>query len=174
MKPSRVTDAENVILGLQDEIRRCQESRYDHRLHGILLVAQGLSCREVAWLLGDAPRTVAYWVKRFEEEGLSGLAEGDRTGRPRRLTEEQREVLAEALRHGPLEYGLSSNLWDGKTLSMFIEQNWNVELGVRQCQRMFREFGFRLRKPRPVIAKANPVEQKKYKKTSSSCEKQEG
>jgi hypothetical protein len=37
-------------------------------------------------------------------------------------------------------------------------------LGVRQCQRLFRQFGFRLRKPRPLIAKANVSLQKKHKK----------
>jgi hypothetical protein len=49
---------------LQDEIRRSEESRYDHRLHGVLLVAQGLTCPEVASLLGDVPRTVEYWELR--------------------------------------------------------------------------------------------------------------
>ncbi len=57
---SRLPNVKNVVLALQDEIRRTEESRYDHRLHGLLLVAQGLSCREVARLLGDAPGTVAY------------------------------------------------------------------------------------------------------------------
>ncbi len=89
MKRIHIADAEIVVLALQDEIRRSEESRYDHRLHGVLMVAQGMSCTEVAKLLGDAPRTVAYWVQRFEEEGLAGLAEGDRPGRPRRLNPEQ-------------------------------------------------------------------------------------
>ena len=49
MKPLTIEDPD-IILGLQDEIRRSQESRYDHRLHGLLLVAQGVRCREVATL----------------------------------------------------------------------------------------------------------------------------
>ena len=73
VKPLTIRDAETVILGLQDEIRRSEESRYDHRLHGVLLVAQGMSCHQVSELLGDAPRTVAYWVQRFESDGLTGL-----------------------------------------------------------------------------------------------------
>jgi len=40
-----------MVLGLQDEIRRSEESRYDHRLHGVLLVAQGLTCPQVSRLL---------------------------------------------------------------------------------------------------------------------------
>jgi hypothetical protein len=73
MKIVTIDDAENVILGLQDEIRRSEEARYDHRLHGLLLVAYGMNCCQVADLLGDAPRTVAYWVERFEDQGESPL-----------------------------------------------------------------------------------------------------
>ena len=79
MKIVTIDDAENVILGLQDEIRRSEESRYDHRLHGVLLVAHGMNCCQVADILGDAPRTVAYWVERFEQKGLGGLHEGSRS-----------------------------------------------------------------------------------------------
>ena len=68
MKKIKISDAETVILILQDEIRRSYEARYDHRLHAILMVAQGMSCRQVAQLLGDAPRSVAYWASRFESE----------------------------------------------------------------------------------------------------------
>lgn len=164
MKRIYISDAETVILILQDEIRRSYEARYDHRLHAVLMVAQGLSCRKVATLLGDSPRTVAYWVNRFEAEGLSGLADGDRPGRPRRLNEQQLHEIQEALRSSPANYGLTANLWDGKLLSHFIRQRFGVELGVRQCQRLFRQLGFRLRKPRPLIAKADPERQKAFKK----------
>jgi hypothetical protein len=60
MKALTMPDAAMAIPALQAETRRSQESRYDHRLHGLLLVAQGMSCREVGGLLGDAHSTVAY------------------------------------------------------------------------------------------------------------------
>jgi transposase len=165
MKKLIVPDAETVVLALQDEIRRSADSRYDHRLHGLLLVAQGMSARHVAELLGDAPRTVAYWVRRFEEDGLAGLVEGERPGRPRRLGEGQLAEVDAALRKSPRDFGLAGNLWDGKTLGQFVHQQWSVTLGVRQCQRLFRQLGFRLRKPRPAIARADPEKQARFKKT---------
>ena len=55
---------------------------YDHRLHGVLLVAHGMTCPEVAKLLGIAPRTVEYWARGFEAEGRAELCEGERGGRP--------------------------------------------------------------------------------------------
>jgi hypothetical protein len=42
MRPLRIADATSA-LGLQQEIQRSEESRYDHRLHGVLLVAQGMT-----------------------------------------------------------------------------------------------------------------------------------
>jgi transposase len=170
MKASRITDRENVIFILQDEIRRTYEARYDHRLHAILLVAQGMSSRQVAQLLGDSPRTVAYWVQRFEAEGLAGLADADRPGRPRRLDQDQRYQIEQALRKSPLEVGLSVNLWDGKALSAYINQEFGIQLGVRQCQRLFRQLGFRLRKPRSKIANSDPSKKEEFKKNSKTIE----
>jgi transposase len=170
MKPLTISDTEDVVLAIQDEIRRSDEARYDHRLHALLLVAQGMSSNKAARLLGDAPRTVAYWVRRFEEEGFAGLVDGDHPGRPRRLSDARIEEIASALRKEPAQFGLGGQ-WDGKTLSRFIEQQWGISLGVRQCQRLFRHFGFRLRKPRPKIAHANGEAQAEYKKTAPPLEK---
>ena len=173
MRPLTIADASTIVLGLQDEIRRSEESRYDHRLHGVLLVAQGMSCPEVSRLLGDSPRTVEYWVRRFEERGLAGLVEGERSGRPRRLNDKQLEEINSVLRQPPESGGIPRGLWDGKGLAAFIKKRYGVTLGVRQCQYMFKAFGFRRRKPRPLIARADPELQEAYKKTprvrSRSC-----
>jgi transposase len=167
MKALTISDAETMIFALQDEIRRSQEARYDHRLHAVLLVAQGVSCTKAASLLGDSPRTVQYWVNQFEEEGFAGLADADRPGRPKKLNEQQLEQLAQVIRGSPKDVEMGTNIWDGKTLSAFIKRQYGIDLGVRQCQRLFRQFGFRLRNPRPLIAKADPEQQKTHKKNSN-------
>jgi Transposase and inactivated derivatives len=174
MRALRIADSATIVLGLQDEIRRSEESRYDHRLHGVLLVAQGMTCPEVAKLLGDAPRSVEYWVRGFEENGLAGLREGERSGRPGRLNEKHLRDINAVLRQTPRDVGLARNLWDGKTLAAWIAREYGIDLGVRQCQRLFRQLGFRLRKPRPSIAQADPARQKAHKKTPSADGGQNG
>lgn len=82
MHKLQIPDAEIMIMALRDEIARSEESRYDHRLHGVLLVCSGRSCYEVAELFGHSPRTVEYWVRRFERSGFAGLQEGERPGDP--------------------------------------------------------------------------------------------
>ena len=154
-----------MILALQDEIRRSEEARYDHRLHGVLLVAQGLSCPAVARLLGDAPRTVENWVKRFEVEGLGALAETPGRGRKPKLNEAQLAEVGQWLRGRPQSKALEGNLWDGPKLSACVKKEFRIELGTRQCQRLFRQLNFRYRLPRPEVAKADPPRKKAHKKT---------
>jgi transposase len=166
-------DNPELISGLRNEIRRSDQSRYEHRLHSLLLLAQGMTCSEVAKLFDDSRRSVQYWYRHFEKEGLAGLVDIERPGRPKRLNDKQIRKIESALRVSPRESGMETNIWDGKTLSAFIKQQFNILLGVRQCQRLFRQLGFRLRKPRPLIAQADPKIQKTYKKTKKiSCRSQ--
>ena len=166
MRKLTISDPEIMKVAIQQEILRSDESRYDHRLHGVLLVCAGKNCYEVADLLGHSPRTIQYWVEQFEEDGFIGLADGERPGRPARLNEKIRKSIDADLRHNPRDFGYSQNLWDGKLLSHHLSTAYNISLGVRQCQRLFRDLGFRLRKPRPLIAESDPESKKTYKKNS--------
>jgi transposase len=165
MRPLQVEDTELMTIAIQQEISRSEEARYDHRLHGVLLVGQGLSCLETAQLLGQNPVTVHRWVHRFNYGGFAGLYEGERPGRPSCLSDKQWEGLDRDLRRAPRDWGYEQNLWDGKLLAHHLTLHYDVRLGVRQCQRIFGRLGFRLRKPRPEIAKGDPLAQARYKKT---------
>src|SRR5207248_6947479 len=49
----------------------------------ILLSVHGLAPGQVAELLDCHPATVRRWIARFNAEGLAGLADRPRSGRPR-------------------------------------------------------------------------------------------
>ena len=168
MRKLEIADPEIMRIAIQQEIVRSDESRYDHRLHGLLLVAGGQSCQQVAETFGENPRTVQRWVKRFEEYGLDGLREGERPGRPATLDAKQWAALGRDMRRAPDEFGHAAHLWDGKLLSLHLRRHYGVELGVRQCQRIFGQMGFRLRKPRPQVAQSDPVRVAAFKKTASA------
>ena len=168
MRRLEIRDAEVMQIAIRQEISRSEESRYDHRLHGVLLVANGQSCGAVAELFGENARTVQRWVSAFESEGFDALREGERAGRPRVLDSRQWRTLERELRRDPRHYGHEQNLWDGKLLSEHLKSRYRVSLGVRQCQRIFGKMGFRLRKPRPQVAQADPVRVAAFKKTAPS------
>ena len=171
MKKLSIDDSREMKIAIQQEIQRSDDSRYDHRLHGVMLVASGRSCYEVAELFGRSPRSIQMWVQRFNQSGFAGLQDLEKTGRPSALNERLRAKLGKHLRKSPKSFGYNCNQWDGKVLSRHLSDHFNVELGVRQCQRLFHEFGFRYRKPRPVIAKFDPAKEGAYKKTAQTSEK---
>ena len=127
-----------------------------------------MSAYEVGELLGHNPTTIQRWIKSFEAKGFSGLEDEERQGRPKRLTTEQLRRVDLSLRKSPRAFGYTQNLWDGKLLSHHIVQTEKTVLGARQCQRLFHQLKFRLRKPRPVIARADEEAQEAFKKTPHS------
>jgi transposase len=171
MRKVEIEDAEMMRIAIRQEIERSGESRYDHRLHGLLLVAHGQSGRQVAELLGEDARTVQRWVSRFETHGFAGLREGERPGRPSRISAEAWNAIGQDLRRSPLSLGYTQANWDGKLLSEHLRARHRLKLGVRQCQRIFNQMGFRRRKPRPVVAQADPERQAAFKKTAPTRKK---
>ena len=168
MRKLEIADAEVVRVAVQQEIQRTRESRYQHRLHGLLLVTCGRTCSEVAELFGEDRRTVQRWVAAFQQRGLEGLVDGRRPGRPRSLTPEQWKSVEQDLRGAPGDFGLVGHDWDGRLLSEHLRRSHGVKLGVRQCQRLFGEMGMRLRKPRPQLAQSEPDRVEAFKKTAPS------
>ena len=167
MRQLEIRDADVMQIAIRQEIARSDESRYDHRLHGVLLVAGGQSCVEVATLFGENSSTVQRWVKRFEHSGFDGLRDSERPGRPPSLDDRQWKRLGRDLRKSPREFGHEQSLWDGKLLSAHLRQRYGVRLGVRQCQRVFHQMGFRLRKPRPQVAQSDPARVADFKKNET-------
>ena len=166
MRSLTLTSPEHSRAVLQQEINRHQDARYDHRLHCVLLIATGLSCEQTAGFFGDSPRTLANWVHHFDQRGLAGLAEGNHSGRPARLSAEQLEEVRAWVRQPPAAVGVNANLWDGRSLSAGVQQRFGVTLSVRQCQRLFRLVETRYRLRRPLVAKADPQRQAEHKKNS--------
>ena len=77
-----------------------------------------------------------------------------------------RRTYCEISRASRTNDGKGGPLGSAKSLAQFLQQRYGVELGVRRCRRLFRKPEFRLRKPRPEIARADPERQRVHKKNS--------
>lgn len=157
MRKLQIDDSSAIRIVIQQEIGRSEDSRYDHRLHGLLLLAAGHSCGEVAELFGEDETTIQRWIHRFEQGGLQALRESERSGRPRALRPAQWVAVQEDLGKSPRDLGLAAVAWDGASLSEHLRQRYAVRLGVRQCQRIFRQMGFGRREPSPRAPPNGPV-----------------
>ena len=79
----------------------------------------------------------------------------ERPGRPRRLDAKNWCKWESDSHKTPRDFDLVATVWDGPVLSEPLRRRYGVNLGVRQCRRLFRDRGFRLRRRRPSFAVAS-------------------
>lgn len=65
MRKLQIEDAEIMRLAVQDEILRSEESRYDHRLHGILLFCSGRGCLQSIHDLASTKQNPKTFMRNF-------------------------------------------------------------------------------------------------------------
>lgn len=77
------------------------------RAQVLLLLAAGLSVRAVQ---AQSPRRQRHWKQRFEQQGLDGLLDAGRPGRPMKLGAEMTNVENESFKRfvGDMVYALTS------------------------------------------------------------------
>ena len=71
------------------------------RGHAIILSADGYEVNQLVDIFGVERDTAASWVKRFNEGGIDALFDDDRPGGPRKLVEEEQQLLECLLREYP-------------------------------------------------------------------------
>lgn len=95
-------------------------------------------------------------VKRYNAEGLDGLHDRPRSGRPSKLTEAQRQELREIALKGPdIETdGLSSYTRDD--LVEIVAEKWQAQYAATSMGRILRSLNLSRQKTRPSHPKKNP------------------
>ena len=68
------------------------------------------------------------WVLRFNEEGLAGLQDRPRSGRPETHTEEVRSKVIDLVRQKPRSVGRPFELWTLERLQVAIEEREGLRL----------------------------------------------
>ncbi len=137
----------------------------------IVLLLEGYRPTFLARLFGLTRMTLTRWVHRLNREGLGGLLEKPRPGRPMRLSSRVQEQARKDLERSPEECGLPRATWDGPTFAAHLQRRFGVKLKVRQAQNWLHRFGYRLKQAGYVYlqAKAEDAERfrRKLKKTPS-------
>ncbi len=170
MRKLQIEDAEVMRIAIQQEIERSEESRYDHRLHGLLLVTAGQSCRAGrSSCLARTARRCSAGCNRFEEGGLDALREGERSGRPRTLDAAKMAQACRgscARRRETLTWRPRSGMVRSCPNTCVGDTAWTWACG--NASDLFRQMGFRLRKPRPQVAQVGSAESRGGKKNSGA------
>lgn len=160
-----IHDPEELLKEGTSIINSSSDAKYVLRVALVnFMLAKTASAEELSWLSGIPRRTLTSWVQKVDEYGFESLRAIKQTGRPSRLTEEQMAEIKVAIESDPEDSGY--RVWDGTTLSDYIHDRYGIELGTRQCQRLFHTLGFSRIRPQkyPSLHEGNNKEREAFKK----------
>ncbi len=144
----------------QGETDRCAALR----ALAIARALEGASRAEAARLVGRERQSLRDAVVRYTAEGLAGLRDRPRPGRPEKLTVAQRDELRAWVLQGPDPEvdGMSSyRLLD---IAAHIEQRWAVSYTLSALSRMLHRMGLSWQTTRPAHPNSDAGAQELYKK----------
>lgn len=136
MQKSSGISGDAVRAMIRSALHSADDGHLLHRLDGVLLVAEGHSCGEVAGWFGVNRRTVERWLRAADAQGADGLAEHHPGGRPARLSGDQLLAISFVLQAPPITQGYPERRWTGKRLARHLARLYGLELSERSCQRL--------------------------------------
>jgi transposase len=120
----------------------------------ILLSAQGHGAAEIARLTFFDQDTVLFWFDRYEADGLDGLQDRPRSGRPPKMTGLSRDELQQAADQDPRQAGHPFSVWTCGDLAHYLAQKGHLHVTGETIRRHLRSLGFRI--VRPVLSISSP------------------
>ena len=114
----------------------------------VLWRAEGLTTLEIAQRLGCDRQSVTPWIERYQAQGIPGLHDEPRPGRPRHLDADTLDQMEATLERPPPEGSGGRTPWTLSRLQAAFRDGATRLFGVETLRRRLHERGFRWRRPR--------------------------
>jgi transposase len=147
-KPHDYTLTESELLTIEQAIKNNPDLRLRQRAQIIRLLHKGHKPEAIADLLSISTGPVYYWHKRWRQQGLAGLRDQRRSGRPSVADETYRQKLAEVLETAPQALGLAFTVWTPARLLAYLEQETGVVLHENTLRNLLKELDYVYRRPK--------------------------
>lgn len=129
---------------------RCKGTRQEwNRVRSIAanMFEQDRESADIAKDLGVDDQTVRSWRRAYREGGREALISRKPSGRPARLSEAQRQHLAEWLVKTPAECGFDKYLWTQQLIADLIAREFGVSYHHDHVGVILHQMGFTHQKP---------------------------
>jgi transposase len=136
------------------------------RLLAIAMVLDGMSREAAAKAAGMQRQTLRDWVIRYNTDGVAGLIDRPRPGRPPRLTQEHLAELDQFVESGPDVEVHGVVRWRCIDLKAVIKERFGVCLSERSVGRILGQRKFRRLSVRPQHPQSSEAVQETFKKLS--------
>ena len=151
----RLTLSESDVKKLELEARQ-QIGRVSERIHFVLLCHRGYSAPQIGELFNYTEETVRSWLKRYQEQGLSGLIDEPRSGRPPK-DPLLNGVVECQIGQSPRCFGYLRSFWTILALTAHLASYLKIKVSSATVRRAVTAIGYSWRRPRlSPVKKSDP------------------
>ena len=150
------------------ELRRLavatKNANQSRRLLSLAAVLEGMNRTDAARIGGMDRQTLRDWVHRYNAEGVEGLRDRPRSGRPCALDEGRQATLKALVLRGPDLERDGCVAWRARDLCALVEERFGVRYGESGMLKLLKGLDLSWQKARPVHPEADPKAQERFKK----------
>ena len=129
MRTLKLHFPDDALPTLDTFVKQTKEARVFRRAQAVRHVVKGQRLQTVSDALSFTYSALRKWVYRFANQGLQGLVDRPRSGRPPQVTCALEQHLNRLVDQDPLQHGSIHSQWSCRALATVLAQQTGVHLG---------------------------------------------
>jgi len=156
----KLSDTE--LSQIEHVIKTSKSSRLVKRATGIRMLHLGHNAYEVGQTLSVSAPTVYSWFHRWKAEGLQGLEQRHRSGRPAIADAAFLQVVEETLEQDPGEMGYDFSLWTIQRLNQHVSRVTGKRISDERLRLILLARGWVYRRPKEDLGALQDKEARQW------------
>ena len=144
-------------------IRHKSDSKLMERVRIIRLTERGYSIQEIAYILDCDVKKIRFWIRRFNAEGIKGLYDRPRQGRPDKKSHLTGQVI-EIISQAPSVFGEAMASWTLDILLKHVQAQTGQTISISTLRRILRARGWKCRSLKNEYKSDAPTREEKKKR----------
>ena len=140
--------SESQLAQIKQAIKKDKRSGVSQRAQALYRLHLGDSVQKVADSLLITRKTIYNWHDRWQANGVDGLADKAKSGRPRKATATYRQLLAKLIEQEPATYGYEFSMWTNARMRTHLAQETGIKLSERAFGDLLKAEGYVYRRPK--------------------------
>jgi transposase len=147
-----IPESSEQVRELRDLYHSTKDVRVRMRAQIILLAFDGKSAPAIAKIVDLDPVSVRRHMKRYRDEGIAGLDDKERSGRPRIVTPEYIELALATVRRRPRALGLNFSVWTLDRLLAYLQEKTHITVSDETLRTHLRDHGISFSRPQHKVS----------------------
>jgi transposase len=129
MRTLKLHFPDDALPTLATFVKQTREARVFRRAQAVREVVKGQRLQTVSDALAFTYSALRKWVYRFANQGVQGLVDRPRSGRPPKVTCALAQHLNRLVDQDPLQHGAIHSQWSCRELATVLAHQTGVQLG---------------------------------------------